>query len=233
MENLKNIITSSDFISLLITNGIIFAIVLVIISRYKTRVKFYQSILEGNYVELLHLLMLKTSKQKRICYPWFTDYVERGLRTYFDSRLNVTVTSSRLTRIQDFIDVATKEVANMAPHLKNDSSYWKPITSNLTKVISYCGPANFASCYVSSLSKKEKEESNARLFVRDFYNVCANSQDENMRKQFHSFIELVNQEIEKYQSYDIPKEQKDFLLSKKLSVGKEKIESTKFWVSTN
>jgi cell division protein FtsL len=43
MENLKNIVMSSEFISLFITNGIIFAVILVIISRYKTRVKFYQA----------------------------------------------------------------------------------------------------------------------------------------------------------------------------------------------
>jgi hypothetical protein len=234
MENLKNIVMSSEFISLFITNGIIFAVILVIISRYKTRVKFYQAVLEGDYIDLLHFLMLtNTSKQKRICYPFYSDYIKRGLGIYFDSRLNVTVTSSRLTRIQDFIDVAIREVEKNAPHLRNNDSYWGPIHEKLKRVISYCGPNYFASCYVTSLVKKGKEESYARSFLLQFYNECGNSKDENLKKQFEKFIELVNEEIEECQKYDSPQDEKDFLMSKKISVGKEKIESTKFWISTH
>lgn len=231
METIKNIITDSGFISNSIIGGIIFTIVFVIINKYKTKVRFYKAVLGKNYTELLRFLMITSDKkQKGICYPHYTEYIERGLRDYFDSRLNLRVTSSRVTRIQDFFDCAR----NIAPHLDCDGYYWKTIINRLKEVVSDCGPNRFASYYVYSLANKnEEKESEARAFLLTFYNECANSKNETEKQQFSAFINLINEEIDKYQNDDVTQEKKDFLIQEKLFVKSSTTTSTRIWATTN
>ena len=225
---------SSGFISFLIVNGIIIAVVLVIVDRYKTKIKFYQAVLSGDYVDILHFLMITSyRKQNKICCPWYIDYIKKGLRTHFNSRLNVRATSSRVTRIEAFFNLAEKEVANKAPRLEHADSYWKPIYEQLKIVILDCGPAYFAYDYLNSLVDKENEEGSARKFILDFYDECANSKDEQTKKQFLTFVDLVNEEIDKYQLYDIPQEKKDLVARNKLFVKSSATTLTKVWATTN
>lgn len=230
-------------------NQITTIIVLVVISaitiwrisnKSKTKTKFYEAALSGDYTDLLYFLLIgldKVSIQKKILgktYFSYNEYIERGLLRYFDSRLNVRVTSSRIMRIASFFEHAKTEQMNKAPNLgnKKNEQYWETIEKQLEKVIYYCGPAYFASCYVGSLNENKNEESRAREFLINFYNEGVNSHDEIRKKQFYLFVELVNQEIDKYQNYDIPQEKKSLVLKHKLIVESNTTSSTKIWAET-
>ncbi len=201
-------------------------IVIRVILRQKLREKFHQAIHCGFYHELLYFWVLSLKKEsikKKILnkhYFAYDDYLRQGFNRYFNSLLNTTVTSSRVSRIQKSLDDA-KEVFSKSESEINSSrdDFWKLIERELMSVIYACGPNYFCGCYVNSLLDSEKDEMSARSFLLDYYNKCANSNNEKERAQFYSFVELVNKDIDKNQEYsNVPKEKKDFLLTKKLKV---------------
>ena len=195
-------------------------------SREKLRVKFHQAIYCGSYHDLLYFLIFglkNDSIKKKILgksIHHYDEYLRQGFNRYFDDLLNVRVTSSRVSRIQKSFEDGKQTFDKLESELNySRDNFWKPIESELKKVIYACGPNYFYSCYVNSLLDLEKEEKGARSFLLDYYNKCANSNNEKERAQFYLFVELFNKEIDKNQEYStIPKEKKDFLLSKKLKI---------------
>ena len=201
-------------------------IVIRMILKERLREKFHQAIYWGGYHDLLYFLILSLKGdfiKKKILgksHYHYDEYLSKGFNQYFDDLLNVRVTSSRVSRIQKSFEVAKQEFSNFESEINvYRDSFWKSIDKELERVIYACGPNYFYSCYVNSLLDSEKEERGARSFLLDYYNKCANSNNEKERAQFYSFVELVNQEIDKQQEYsNIPKEKKDFLLTKKLKI---------------
>lgn len=234
MEYIKKMVMDSTFISLFITCSVLIAIIYIVIKINKTRQRFYRAVLSGWYLDLLDFLLIRDkSKQKRIAGIYFESDIKKGLYNYFNSRLNVRVTSSRIQRIQECLDSTTKKYggSNTSPQIRQYCL--SVITEQLNIVIFECGPHYFASQYVESLCHKEKEEADARLFMRDCYNEYGNMSNEKAHGQFTTFIDLVNKEIDKYLGYDTSKEKRDFLKTQKISIGKSISTTTKFFIQQN
>lgn len=138
------------------------------------------------------------------------------------------MTYSRITRIKEFFDSAKNAMVNKVTEFENNEYYRKTINEQLKKVIFACGPAYFFSCYVQSLNENEKDEKEVRDFLLRFYEELVNSKDEDKQKQFYTFVDLVNQEIDKYQEYkNISPEKKSFLRNNKFIVNQKTTSSTK------
>jgi|GEM_PF-6694217 len=193
--------------------------------------KYYRASLRGDYDEILEFMLLAlvdTELPKKILDEIYFDYsrfLERGLTRYFDSRLKVRVTSSRVTRIKDFFLTAEEKIKSIAPQLEHSKivseQYWQQINTALEKTMSECGPGYFAGCYVESIANQEKSEGRARGFILETYSDWANSSDEAEKEKANLFVELVNKEIEKHMGYNIPQEKKDVLHIGRLSINKK------------
>lgn len=193
--------------------------------------KYYRAALSGDYDEILKfmlLAMLDKHLPKKVLDKIYFDYsrfLERGLKKYFDSRLNLRVNSSRVTRIRDFFVTAEDTIKSITPQLEHakivSEQYWKPISAALEETMLECGSGYFAGCYVESIANQDKSEGRVQRFILDIYSDWANSSDEAKNEKARLFVELVNKEIEKHMDYNIPQEKKDVLHIGRLSINKK------------
>ncbi len=203
--------------------------------------KYYRATLSGNYDEILEFMLLAILDEqlpKKILDKIYFDYsrfLEVGMRKYFDSRLNLRVNSSRVTRIKDFLLTAEEKIKATAPSLKSTKvvheQYWHIIQRALEETMFECGPAYFAGCYVDSIAKKDESEGWAQRLILDTYSDWANSEDEKSKEQAHLFVELVNKEIEKHMGYNISQEEKDVLHIARLSINKSTPAKEKVYIA--
>lgn len=219
MENILHayIIFSSLFVG---TIGLLISI----IGGMARRTKLYTAVIDGDYKELLNFLKLKDggkklfgSKNKYL----FEQHLKKGLYTFFDSRLNVVVTSSRIKRIQKYLNIAETD-------LSMSSEGFKLVSSALRELVLNCNPAYFASCYAESTSADEEE---ARDFISQIYTECLNSGERKWFSVGEEFITLVNKKVEEVLGCDIPQEKKDLIERNKLSL--KEVTTITYYIATN